>query len=89
MGWLVDDDLQWLLILMVFNGLLAGTFVGWFVVCWSLLLVGWLVEALVTFKLTDRSDAAVVPVFGGPTCSCFCSSSTGRLLMLGELVGAT
>lgn len=98
MGWLVDD-LLWLLILMVINGLDSGNIAGWlwFVVCWSLLSVGcWLlVEALVTFKLTDCSDAAAVPVFGGPTCSSSSwppSSSvrtTGRILMLGELVGAT
>lgn len=101
MGWLVDD-LLWLLILMVINGLDSGNIAGWlwFVVCWSLLSVGcWLlVEALVTFKLTDGSDAAsavAVPVFGGPTCSSSNwppSSSvrtTGRILMLGELVGAT
>lgn len=103
MGWLVDDWL-WLLILMVINGLDSGNIAGWlwfttgdggFVVCWSLLLVGcWLVEALVTFKLTDCSDAAAVPVFGGPTLSCWPPSTssvrtTGRLLMLGELVGAT
>lgn len=98
MGWLVVDVL-WLLILMVINGVsdtVAGFTTGddGFVVCWSLLLVGWLVEALVTFKLTDRSamDAAAVPVFGGLTSGCPSTSSvrtTGRVLMLEELVGAT